>query len=95
MYLKADEPLSSRALEEEINEDDGSPSLLTPREVEVLTLVAEGRSSKEVSEQLFISKRTVDFHLSNIYTKLGASNRVQALLEASRRGLLPGRLSVP
>ena len=60
---------------------------LTKREVEVLTLVIEGKSSKEVAEQLFVSKRTVDFHLANIYDKLGVTNRVQAFREATRRGL--------
>jgi len=62
---------------------------LTKREIEVLTLVIEGKSSKEVAEQLFVSKRTVDFHLANIYDKLNVTNRVQAFREATRRGLIP------
>lgn len=62
---------------------------LTKREVEVLSLVIEGKSSKEVADQLFVSKRTVDFHLANIYSKLSVSNRLQAFREATRRGLLP------
>ena len=62
---------------------------LTKREVEVLTLVIEGKSSKEVADMLFVSKRTVDFHLANIYDKLNVTNRVQAFREATRRGLLP------
>jgi DNA-binding CsgD family transcriptional regulator len=62
---------------------------LTKREVEVLMLVIEGNSSKEVADQLFVSKRTVDFHLANIYDKLNVTNRVQAFREATRRGLLP------
>lgn len=61
---------------------------LTKREVEVLTLVIEGKSSKEVADQLYVSKRTVDFHLANIYHKLGVNNRVQAFREATRRGLI-------
>ena len=61
---------------------------LTKREVEVLSLVIEGKSSKEVAEQLFVSKRTVDFHLANIYEKLNVTNRVQAFREATRRGLI-------
>lgn len=61
---------------------------LTKREVEVLTLVIEGKSSKEVADQLFVSKRTVDFHLANIYDKLNVTNRVQAFREATRRGLI-------
>jgi DNA-binding NarL/FixJ family response regulator len=61
---------------------------LTKREVEVLTLVIEGKSSKEVADQLYVSKRTVDFHLANIYHKLQVNNRVQAFREATRRGLI-------
>src|SRR4028118_749087 len=71
------------------NTDDAQAVKLTKREVEVLTLVIEGKSSKEVAEQLFVSKRTVDFHLANIYSKLSVSNRVQAFREATRRGLIP------
>ncbi len=62
---------------------------LTKREVEVLTLVIEGKSSKEVADQLYVSKRTVDFHLANIYQKLNVTNRVQAFREATRRNLIP------
>jgi DNA-binding CsgD family transcriptional regulator len=62
---------------------------LTRREAEVLTLIVRGASSKQVADRLFVSKRTVDFHLANIYQKLGAKNRLQGLREATRRGLLP------
>ena len=62
---------------------------LTKREIEVLSLVIEGNSSKEVADQLYVSKRTVDFHLANIYHKLDVTNRVQAFREATRRGLIP------
>ncbi len=62
---------------------------LTKREIEVLTLVIEGKSSKEVADMLFVSKRTVDFHLANIYDKLQVSNRVQAFRRAARLGLIP------
>ncbi len=62
---------------------------LTKREIEVLSLVVEGRSSKDVADQLFVSKRTVDFHLANIYDKLQVSNRVQAFRRATRLGLIP------
>jgi ATP/maltotriose-dependent transcriptional regulator MalT len=61
---------------------------LTRRELEVLTLIVEGHSSKEVADLLFISKRTVDFHLDNVYGKLGVSNRMQAWQRATRLGLL-------
>jgi DNA-binding NarL/FixJ family response regulator len=65
------------------------PVRLTKREVEVLVLIANGFSSKEVSERLFVSKRTVDFHLANIYEKLKVSNRVQAFRVAIKLGLIP------
>lgn len=64
------------------------PIKLTKREIEVLTLVFEGRTSKEVADMLYISKRTVDFHLANIFDKLQVSNRVQACRRAARLGLL-------
>jgi DNA-binding CsgD family transcriptional regulator len=64
------------------------PPALTRRESEVLGLVAQGLTSKEVANQLFVSKRTVDFHLVSIYGKLEVRNRMQALREAQRRGLL-------
>ena len=61
---------------------------LTKRELEVLSLVIEGRSSKDVADALYVSKRTVDFHLANIYDKLQVSNRVQAFRRAARLGLV-------
>ena len=60
---------------------------LTKREKEVLSLVLEGYSSKEVANNLVCSKRTVDFHLARIYEKLQVSNRVQALRRATLLGL--------
>jgi len=65
------------------------PVKLTKREIEVLMLVIEGRASKEVADLLYISKRTVDFHLANIYDKLNVTNRVQAFRRAARLGLIP------
>ena len=62
---------------------------LTKRELEVLSLVIEGKSSKDVADELYVSKRTVDFHLANIYDKLQVSNRVQAFRRATRLGLVP------
>lgn len=61
---------------------------LTKREIEVLSLVLEGRSSREVAAALFCSKRTVDFHLARIYEKLQVSNRVQAMRRAALLGLV-------
>lgn len=61
---------------------------LTGREVEVLSLIAQGNSSKEAADVLFVSKRTVDFHLTNIYDKLQVNNRVQAFRAATRLGMI-------
>jgi len=61
---------------------------LSRREFEVLDLIAEGLGNKEVANKLFVSKRTVDFHLTRIYRKLGADNRVRALSVARRAGIL-------
>lgn len=66
-----------------------TPTRLTAREIEVLGLIAQGNSSQEAADLLFVSKRTVDFHLANIYDKLQVNNRVQAVRAATRRGLLP------
>ena len=62
---------------------------LTKREIEVLILIAQGHSSKEAAETLYVSKRTVDFNLANVYEKLQVKNRVQAFRAATRLGLLP------
>ncbi len=62
---------------------------LTKREIQVLSLVIQGKSSQQVATELFLSKRTVDFHLANVYDKLRVSNRVQALNRATRLGLIP------
>ena len=72
--------------------DDRRIPALTKRELEVLMLVIDGRSSKEVALQLFVSKRTVDFHLANVYHKLNVSNRVQAFRRAASLGMIPFEL---
>lgn len=62
---------------------------LTKRETEVLCLVIEGKSSKDVADALYVSKRTIDFHLDNIYDKLQVSSRLQAFRRAIDLGLVP------
>jgi two-component system NarL family response regulator len=64
-----------------------SPSL-TSREVAVLELVAKGMSNKEIGAALFVSETTIKYHLKNIYSKLGASDRTEAALVATQRGIL-------
>lgn len=60
---------------------------LTPREVEILQLVAEGKGNKTIADELTVSEATVSTHMNNILTKLHLSNRVQATLYALRKGL--------
>ena len=66
----------------------GPRATLTPRESEILALVAEGRSNGEIGRQLFISTKTVSVHVSNILGKLDASGRTEAAAIARREGLL-------
>ena len=61
---------------------------LSPREAEVLQLLAEGLGVSQISRQLFISDSTTKTHISKLYDKLGAGNRAQALMTALRLGLL-------
>jgi DNA-binding NarL/FixJ family response regulator len=61
---------------------------LTRRELEILTLVAEGHSNAQLARMLWVTEQTVKFHLSNIYRKLDVSNRTEASRWAQLRGLL-------
>ena len=62
---------------------------LTRRELEILTLVAEGHSNAQLARMLWVTEQTVKFHLSNIYRKLDVSNRTEASRWAQVHGLLP------
>jgi NarL family two-component system response regulator LiaR len=66
-----------------------SPTL-TRREIDILELLAQGRSNKEMADQLIISERTVSGHVANILTKLNLENRTQAALYAQKFGLSTG-----
>jgi DNA-binding NarL/FixJ family response regulator len=66
----------------------GGESPLTPRELEVLRLVALGRSNREVAAELFISAKTVSVHVSNVLGKLGVSTRGEAVAAARRLALI-------
>lgn len=63
-------------------------SRLTKREIEVLRHAAVLSNSQQVADKLFISKRTVDFHLANIYDRLGVRSKTQAVLKAIEHGIL-------
>ena len=69
-------------------DDDQGYSDLTPREREVLKLIASGRANKEIGTELGISERTVKTHISNIFSKLQLTDRTQAALYVHNRGLL-------
>jgi DNA-binding CsgD family transcriptional regulator len=62
---------------------------LTPREKEILTLIAAGHSNREIADQLFVSENTVKTHSSRVFDKLGVRRRVQAVQKARELGLIP------
>ncbi len=62
---------------------------ITPRELEILNLIAEGMSNREIAEALFVSENTVKTHSSRVFDKLGAKRRTQAVQLGKELGLLP------
>jgi DNA-binding CsgD family transcriptional regulator len=76
----------------EVDEDDVA---LTRREREILALVAEGHSNRELARMLWVTEQTVKFHLSNIYRKLDVANRTEASRWAHRNGLVGAAIAVP
>jgi DNA-binding NarL/FixJ family response regulator len=68
--------------------DEAVVEALTPREIQVLELLAEGLPNKAIAERLKISDQTVKFHVASISGKLGAINRTDAVRRAVRRGLI-------
>ena len=65
----------------------GQPTGLTPRERDVLRLLVEGRSDKEIAAALFIGPRTVQTHVANLFAKLGVNSQAEAAAVAVRCGL--------
>ncbi|HVS04894.1 MAG TPA: response regulator transcription factor [Candidatus Dormibacteraeota bacterium] len=81
-------PLSAQL---ELGQPSSSPSgleHLTPRQIEVLQLVARGMTNQEIAETLFLSRRTVHAHLRSIFHKLGVGHRSAATRYAVQHGLL-------
>jgi len=62
---------------------------ITPRELEILELIAKGMSNREIAEKLFVSENTVKTHSSRVFDKLGAKRRTQAVQLGKEFGLLP------
>ena len=71
-----------------IDEEQQLPEALTPRESEVLALLAAGASNKEIAGRLHLSEHTVKFHVSTILGKLGAATRAEAVARGYRQGLI-------
>ncbi|MHB8995517.1 MAG: response regulator [Armatimonadota bacterium] len=85
--VHAGRTLISPAIATKLAESMGAPTL-TPRELEVLALVADGKSNREIANLLFITEGTVKSHLSAMLGKLDAADRTQAVTIALKRGLL-------
>ena len=72
----------------DVRREENTGSSLTQREVEVLSLIAQGLKNRDIAEKLYISPRTVKVHVSNLFRKLGLSDRVQATRYAIRHRLI-------
>ena len=70
------------------------PVRLSKRETEVLAYAVGGKSCQNIADELFVSRRTVEYHLANAYAKLGARNRLQAIGRARKLGLLSAETSL-
>ena len=80
----------ARRLTQDLRCGPAGPALLTPRERQILALLGEGRSNREIANILVISERTARTHVSNVLSKLNLTSRTQAALMAIREGLVPG-----
>ncbi len=82
------DPAVAAALALSMRTPASSAESLTPREREVITLVAEGRTNREIGKRLGVAERTARTHVSNILAKLGLASRTQAAMWAVREGLV-------
>jgi DNA-binding NarL/FixJ family response regulator len=88
IYPTAMKTLVREYMERAAQGEDVSEDPLTPRESEVVKLIAEAHSNREIAEQLVISEKTVERHRANILEKLGMHDRVELTRYAIRRGLV-------
>jgi DNA-binding NarL/FixJ family response regulator len=85
------QPIVASKLLRQVSQEQAAlpgPEPLTPRELEVLRLLARGLENKEIAAELVIAERTVKFHVSSIQGKLGAGNRTEAVVIAAKQGLI-------
>ncbi|HEY7356314.1 MAG TPA: response regulator transcription factor [Ktedonobacterales bacterium] len=85
------QPIVASKLLRQVSQEQSAlpgPETLTPRELEVLRLLARGLENKEIAAELVIAERTVKFHVSSIQGKLGAGNRTEAVVIAAKQGLI-------
>jgi DNA-binding NarL/FixJ family response regulator len=95
--------LSARAMRALFEDEGGSvdedgemqkrPENLTRRELDILALLSEGRSNRDISRHLFLSEKTVKAHLAAVFRKLGVTNRTQAAMAAVGMGMGPGKIA--
>ncbi len=86
--ITIDPALAASLIIPEASSEEPLAEALTPRETEVLQLLAEGLPNKQIARQLAISPNTVKFHINSILTKLSAQSRTEAVVRATRSGLI-------
>lgn len=72
-----------------------SLSDLTPRELEILQRVIEGKTNKAIAREIFISEKTVEFHLDHLYNKVGVRSRIMVAVWALQQGILLETREIP
>lgn len=82
------EPMIAQKLLRQVSRESPSDTALTPRELDVLRLLARGLQNKEIAIELGITGRTTKFHVGSLLRKLGAGNRTEAVAIAAQRGLI-------
>lgn len=82
--------VASRLLDRfsELSKAPASEEILSPREIDVLWLIAKGSTNKEIASQLSIGESTVKTHIIHIFNKLGVKDRTEAVIEASKKGII-------
>lgn len=68
---------------------------LTPRELQILQLILAGKTNKAIANEIYISEKTVEFHLDHIYSKIGARTRLMAGLWAMQQGIASKTRGIP